>query len=80
MSSHGKDFFTILEQVGESKLKVQENIPESVVELIEISHTGPATTQDGKPAVLFKTTQGRSFARLDEWPKDILLEIPQPQN
>lgn len=77
MSSQEKGFFTILEQVSESNLKIQENIPGSVEESIEITHSGPARTQDGKTATLLKTTQGRNFARLEEWPKNLLLEIPQ---
>ena len=75
MSTSEKGFFTILEHVGESNFKIQENIPDSVEELIEISDSGRSETQDGKTAILLKTTKGRSFARLDEWPKNLLLEI-----
>ena len=77
MSTSEKGFFTVLEQLDETKLKIQENIPESVEESIEIAQTGPAKTQDGKDAVVLKTTEGRQFARLEEWPGNLLLEIPQ---
>ncbi len=77
MSSPEKSFFTILEQVNESHLKIKENIPESVEEWIEIAGTHPAENQDGKPAIMFITTQGRQFARLEEWPRNRLLEIPE---
>lgn len=77
MSSEEKGFFTILEQVNESSFKIQENVPNASQETIEVAQSGSAKTQDGKPAVVFKTTQGRQFARLEEWPKNILLEIPQ---
>lgn len=76
MSSHDeKGFFTIVEQVDKSNYKIQENIPNSVEEPIEISQSVPAKTQDGKVATVFKTVQGRQFARLDEWPKNLLLEV-----
>lgn len=77
MSSEEKGFFTILEQVGESGFKIQENVPEAATELIEIAQSGTAKTEDGKPAIVLKTTEGRQFARLDDWPKNLLLEIPQ---
>jgi len=77
MSTSEKGFFTVLEQLGETKLKIQENVPESAEESIEIAQTGPAKTQDGKDAVVLKTTEGRQFARLEEWPGNLLLEISQ---
>lgn len=77
MSTQEKGFFTILEQVSELNFKIQENVPNSVEESIEITHSGPAKTEDGKTVIVLKTTQGRNFARLEEWPKNLLLEIPQ---
>lgn len=77
MSTNEKGFFKILEQTNESNFKIQENIPNSVAESIEIAQSGPAKTQDGKPATLFKTTEGRQFARLEEWPNDVLMELPK---
>jgi len=77
MRSPVKNFFRILEQVNESSLKIQENIPESVEELIEIVQTRPAEDQNGKPAIVYITTQGRQFARLEEWPKNRLWEISE---
>jgi len=77
MSSQERGFFTILEEVSESSFKIQENAPESVEELIEIAKSGPAKTKNGKPLIVFSTTQGRLFARLEEWPKNLLVEIPQ---
>ena len=76
MSKPEEGFFTILEQLGETEYKIQENVPNSPKESIEISQSGKATTQDGKDALVLKTTQGRQFARLNEWPDNLLLEIP----
>jgi len=77
MSSQEKGYFTILKQVSESSLKIQENVPESVEELIEIDQSGSAKTKEGIPVIVIKTTQGRQFARLQDWPKNLLMEIPQ---
>ncbi len=77
MSSQERGFFTILEAISESSFKIQENFPESVEELIEIAKSGPAKTENGKPLIVFNTTKGRLFARLEEWPKNLLVEIPQ---
>jgi len=77
MSSQAEGYFTILEQVAGSGLKIQENIPESVEELIEIDKAYGGKTEDGKPLIVFKTTQGRQFVRLEEWAGNLLLEIPQ---
>lgn len=76
MSAHeDKGFFTIVEQVNESNYKIQENIPNAVEESIDIAQSSPAKTQDGKAVTLFKTLQGRQFARLEDWPKNLLLEV-----
>ena len=77
MSYQKRGFFTILDQVSESSLKIQENVPESVETLIEISQLGPAKTKNGKPLIVLKTTQGRQFVSLEEWPKNIFMEILQ---
>jgi len=77
MSYQEKGFFTFLEQVGESSFKIQENVSESVEELIEIDQSGPAKTKNGKPLILLKTTQGRQFVNLEGWPKNIFMEILQ---
>jgi len=77
MSSQEKGFFTILEQVSESSIKIQENVPESVEELIEVAQSATAKTEDKQPIIIFKTTQGRQFLRLQEWPKNVLLEVQQ---
>ena len=77
MSSQEKGFFTILEQVSESSIKIQENVPESLEELIEIAQSATAKTGDKQPIIIFKTTQGRQFLRLQEWPKNVLLEVRQ---
>lgn len=74
-SQNEKGFFTIVEQVDKVNYKIQENIPNSVAEPIEIHQSVPAKTQDGKIATIFKTVGGRQFARLDEWPKNLLLEV-----
>ncbi len=75
MSSQEKGFFIILGQVGESSIKIQENVPESVEEVIEIAKSDTAKTEDGKPVILLKTTQGRQFLRVEEWQKNLLLEV-----
>ncbi len=77
MSSQEKGFFIILGQVGESSIKIQENVPESVEEVIEIAKSDTAKTEDGKPVILLKTTQGRQFLRVEEWQKNLLLEVQQ---
>lgn len=77
MSSQERGFFTILGQEDDTKLKIQENVPESAEQFIEITQSGPAKTQDGKDAVVLKTTEGRQFAQLEEWPNNLLLEITQ---
>ena len=77
MSYQERGFFTFLEQVSESSFKIQENVPKSVEQLIEIDQSGPAKTKNGKPLIVLKTTQGRQFVSLDEWPKNIFMEILQ---
>lgn len=80
MSSHEeKGFFTIVEQVDKANYKIQENVPNSMAESIQIQQAVPAKTQDGKIATVLKTEQGRQFARLDEWPKNLLLEITKQE-
>ena len=75
MSSQEKGFFIILGQVGESSIKIQENVPESVEEVIEIAQSSTTKTEDKQPVILLKTTQGRQFLRLEEWQKNLLLEV-----
>ena len=77
MSSQEKGFFMILGLVGESSIKIQENVPESVEEVIEIVQSSTTKTEDKQPVILLKTTQGRQFLRLEEWPKNLLLEVQQ---
>ena len=77
MSSQDKGYFTILKQISESSLKIQENVSGSVEELIEIDQLGTAKTKDGLPVIIMKTTQGRHFITLQEWPKNLLMEIPK---
>jgi hypothetical protein len=77
MSYQKRGFFTILNQVSESSLKIQENVPESVEEVIEIAQSSTTKTEDKQPVILLKTTQGRQFLRLEEWPKNLLLEVQQ---
>jgi len=77
MSSQERGFFTILEQISETSLKIQENVSGSVEEVIEIDQSGTAKTKEGLPVILINTTQGRQFIRLQEWPKNLLMEIPK---
>ncbi len=77
MSSQEKGFFIILGQVGESSIKIQENVPESIEEVIDIAQSSTTKTEDKQPVILLKTTQGRQFLRLEEWPKNLLLEVQQ---
>ena len=75
MSSQERGYFTILKQISETSLKIQENVSGSVEEVIEIDQSGSAKTKEGIPIILIKTTQGRQFIRLPEWPKNLLMEI-----
>ena len=77
MSYQEKGFFTFLEQVSESSFKIKENVPNSVEQLIEITQSGPAKTKNGKPLILLMTADGRQFVSLEEWPKNIFMEILQ---
>ena len=77
MSYQKRGFFTFREQVNESSFKIQENVPESVEEVIEIAQSSTTKTEDKQPVILLKTTQGRQFLRLEEWPKNLLLEVQQ---
>ncbi len=77
MSYQEKHFFTFLEQISESSFKIQENVSKSAEELIEVAQSGPAKTTNGKPLIVLKTTQGRQFVSLEEWPKNIFMEILQ---
>ena len=77
MSSQEKGYFTILKQISESSLKIQENVSGSVEEVIEIDQSGTAKTKEELPVIIMKTTQGRHFIRLQEWPKNLLMEIPK---
>ncbi len=36
-----------------------------------------AKTEDGKPVIVLKTTQGRQFVRVGEWPENLLFETPE---
>ena len=80
MSSSEKHFFTILEKINKSSFKIQEMVPKSVEEIIEIAESGPAKIGNYKPIMVFKTTQERRFARIEGWPKDLLFEITPLKN
>ncbi len=77
MSYQKRGFFTFREKVNESSFKIQENITESIEELIEITQSGPAKTKNGKPLILLMTTDGRQFVNLEGWPTTIFMEILQ---
>jgi len=77
MSSQEKGFFTIQGQIGGSGFRILENVPESVEEVIEIAQSDTAKTKDGKPVIVLKTTQGRQFVRLTEWPENVLFETQE---
>ncbi len=77
MSYQKRGFFTIRGKVSESSYKIQENVPESAEELIEIVQAGPAKTKNGTPLILLMTTDGRQFVSLEGWPKTIFMEILQ---
>ena len=77
MSFQAKSFFTILGHIGGSGFRILENVPESVEELIEIAQSDTAKTEDGKPVIVLKTTQGRQFVRVGEWPENLLFETPE---
>ncbi len=77
MSYQKRGFFTIRGKVSESSYKIQENVPESAEELIEIVQAGPAKTKNGTPLIILMTTDGRQFVSLEGWPKTIFMEILQ---
>ncbi len=77
MSYQKRGFFTFRGKVSESSYKIQENVPESAEELIEIVQAGPAKTKNGTPLILLMTTDGRQFVNLEGWPKTIFMEILQ---
>ncbi len=77
MSYQKRGFFTIRGKVSESSYKIQENVPESAEELIEIVQAGPAKTKNGTPLILLMTTDGRQFVNLEGWPTTIFMEILQ---
>ena len=77
MNEQQPNYYTILEQPSQTVLKIKENIPESTIQEVEIAQTGSAKTEDGRPASLLRTTHGRSFVQLEEWPNSLLLEVKQ---
>lgn len=77
MSIPEENFFTVVNQPSETSLVVRRNTPESEDEKIEISQVESGKTQDEQPVQVYTTDQGRKFARLEEWPAGLLLEIEQ---
>lgn len=77
MSIPEDNFFTVVEQPTDTSLVVRRNTSESEKEKIEISKVEDGKTQDEQPVQVYTTDQGRKFARLNEWPQGLLLEIEQ---
>lgn len=77
MSIPEENFFTVVEQPTDTSLVVRRNISESKDEKIEISKVEDGKTQDDQPVQVYTTEEGRKFARLEEWPQGLLLEIEQ---
>ncbi|NIP62412.1 MAG: hypothetical protein GWN01_16690 [Nitrosopumilaceae archaeon] len=77
MSIPEENFFTVVGQPTDTSLVVKKNSTEAEEEKIEISKVEDGKTQDEQPVQVYTTDNGRKFARLNEWPQGLLLEIEQ---
>lgn len=75
MNQNEENFFTILNQKTETGFTIQRNVPEAAKEQIEVKQIQQGKTQDDKPVLVLTTDIGRKFARLEEWPDGLLMEI-----
>ena len=67
--------FKILEKVGESGLKIQQDGSDAIAETIQLSNKQVIKNEDNEPGLILTTENGRQFGRLDSWPEDVLVEI-----
>ncbi len=67
--------FKILEKVGESGLKIQQDGSDATAEIIQLSQKKVIKNEDDQPGFILTTEDGRQFGRLDSWPEDVLVEI-----
>jgi len=67
--------FKILEKVGESGLKIQQDGSDAPAETIQLSKKKIIKNEDNQPGLILTTEDGRQFGRLDSWPEDVLVEI-----
>lgn len=68
------NYFKIRRKVGALSYEIA-NEKESSEEVIVVSEILPARTIDNKPTQILSTEQGRTFARVEDWPKDTILEL-----
>ena len=69
------NLFKILEKVGESVLKIQQDGSDATTETIQLSNKQVIKNEDNEPGLILTTEDGRQFGRLDSWPEDVLVEI-----
>ncbi len=69
------NLFKILEKVGESGLKIQQDGSDTTAEIIQLSNKQVIKNEDNEPGLILTTGDGRQFGRLDSWPEDVLVEI-----
>ena len=67
--------FKILEKIGESGLKIQQDGSDATAETIQLSNKRVIKNEDDQPGFILTTEDGRQFGRLDSWPEDVLVEI-----
>ncbi len=67
--------FKILEKVGESGLKIQQDGSDTIAQTIQLSKKKVIKNEDDQPGFILTTEDGRQFGRLDSWPEDVLVEI-----
>ncbi len=69
------NYFRIRKKVGALKYEITNEKQESSEEVIDVAEILPARTIDNKPTQILTTEQGRTFARVEDWPKDTILEL-----
>ncbi len=69
------NYFKILKKIGARSYEITDEQQKSSEEVIEVAEILPARTIDNKPTQILSTEQGRTFARVEDWPKDTILEI-----
>lgn len=69
------NYFKIRRKVDALTYEIANEKQESSEEIIEVAEILPARTIDNKPTQILTTEQGRTFARVEDWPKDTILEL-----